>query len=582
MENQTKKIHDVIYSASHAKTLAKEESIEDLKSYIKQFFFCYGTDVFYKSGCEYSLRSLEDAKKEIAKDLCIYKYFDKGKQELFDARKFLESSEFKDNQYAPDIDFTKSKLFDQKEIMEGIEITRKKINMAKQFSPLDFKKQIDRNKYKDDIQKIYNHILNIWCSKNKELNEYILNWFACTFGGRKLRKMIYSQTNFERCGRGTIINFVNSILGKTMHKTSSVEEIIKYTKAFEGCLLINLDELPVSQENFKNVNDSLKTLSTEPTFICRDMFKTGYTQKNTFNIINTTNNDAIHFTQNNNSRYVCTEVDESMVGNTEYFTMMHKITDNDDIKILFYQDMMSRFKTLDNWNEDKVPETKTKQLKLIEALPMILKHIKETYILKNVNLDKRTNNFFEDYYVVSKDKTSKQKLGRDLKSIGIIPIKQSDSTYKYKRTHEELRQTYELKKWIDEENDVVNACDDDDYDNGVNKKDQSVPMVLKSAFEQLREENEQLKKKLEQYEAPRDSSIAREINQIEDLVNLKYIRKTMSDKMIERIQTGLQLCENIESFLELNTLAQDEHLFDDDDVKGITLNLSDVKKCYFS
>ena len=117
------------------------------------------------------------------------------------------------------------------------------------------------------------------------MNEYILNWFACTIGGRKLRKMIYSQTSQERCGRGTILNFINAILGKAMLKTSSVETIIKYTKEFEGCLMINLDELPVSQENFKNINDALKILSTEPTFDCRDMWKTGYTQKNTFNFI---------------------------------------------------------------------------------------------------------------------------------------------------------------------------------------------------------------------------------------------------------------------------------------------------------
>ena len=261
---QIKQAHDVIYSAVYAKSLATKEQMEQLKLYIMKFFFASKTGVFFDSGLEYVLyKELGEVKKLIANDLIVYD----GKNELFNARKFLESTEFKARQYEPMIDFTKDKVIIENTIIKGVSIPKHKLNMAKPFGNLDLKKEIDRNIHGAGLKKIYDHILNIWCSKNAELNEYLLNFFACTFGGRKLRKCLYSQTNLERCGRGTILNFINAILGSAMFKTSSIETITKYTKPLEGCLFVNFDELPVGSDNFKTVNDSLKTLSTEPTFL---------------------------------------------------------------------------------------------------------------------------------------------------------------------------------------------------------------------------------------------------------------------------------------------------------------------------
>jgi DNA-directed RNA polymerase specialized sigma54-like protein len=118
----------------------------------------------------------------------------------------------------------------------------------------------------------------------------------------------------------------------------------------EGCLLINLDEMPVDQGNTKSISDKLKGLITEPFFDCRDMYKISYKQVNTFNFIITTNNDAINFTQSNNERYVSTDIDESMKGNTEYFTKINEAIDNIEVQQAFYNDMVKRFDTLKDWN----------------------------------------------------------------------------------------------------------------------------------------------------------------------------------------------------------------------------------------
>ena len=118
-----------------------------------------------------------------------------GKNELFNARNYLEGTQFKGVQYQPSIDFTKDKVFTENVIIKGVKIEKNKLNMAKCFGSLEFTKEINRKLSGAGLKMIYNHIENIWCSKNAELNEYLLNFFACTFGGRKLRKCLYSQTN---------------------------------------------------------------------------------------------------------------------------------------------------------------------------------------------------------------------------------------------------------------------------------------------------------------------------------------------------------------------------------------------------
>ena len=116
------------------------------------------------------------------------------------------------------------------------------------------------------------------------MNEYVLNFICCSFCGRKLKKALYLQSK-EQTGKGIFMNeILKSILGDRMLKTNSTEAILKFTKPFEGCSLINFDELPHC-DNFKGMQDGLKGLITEDLFICRDMFTSGYEQKNTFNII---------------------------------------------------------------------------------------------------------------------------------------------------------------------------------------------------------------------------------------------------------------------------------------------------------
>ena len=120
--------------------------------------------------------------------------------------------------------------------------------------------------------------------------------------------------------------------------------------------------------------------------------------------------------------------------------------------------MMERYKTIcQNWNEDTMPETETRKLKIIEALPRLYKYIKEEFILTNSGIDERTDTFLQEYTLITKDKTSPQKIGRMLKEINIKTVKLSNNAgYKYNISKEDLLKVFTDKKWIDETIDLIN------------------------------------------------------------------------------------------------------------------------------
>ena len=320
------------------------------------------------------------------------------------------------------------------------------------------------------------------------LFEYVLNFIACTFAGRKLRKALILQS-IERTGKGQIINgLLNSILGDRMFKTNSVETIMKYNKNFEGCALINFDELPHC-DNYKGLQDILKGLITEPTFTCRDMYSSGYDQRNTFNIIITSNNDSIGLSQNNNSRYVVLDISEHRIGDTSYFQKLTKALNNVNVKRAFYEDMMERFETLNDWSEDIIPESQSRTTKIIEALPSIYKFIKDEYILKSYDLNMRTNEFFEYYKDKTKDRTTVNKLGRFLTKLEIKPVKMSNNAgYKYVKSAKELLETFQKLNFMDDTVDFISNNDPE--------PETELENIYKSKYEDLLKKIQELENQL--------------------------------------------------------------------------------------
>jgi len=503
--------HDIIFDEFYAKTLIDNEEIAKVEAYVKQFFFRYKKDIFVFDGLTFDLYSQLDATKMIPNDLSItFSVPDEATKKFktveFSVSKYLKSTDFMKDNYKPIIDFTKPKIFKQVNTIRGVKFEEHFLNMAKPYKIDINSPMVEITPFiKDQLQKIDDHLFNVLCSKNKKSFEFNKNFFACTFAGRKLRKCLYWQSA-ERSGKGIFLNdLIKPILGDSMYKTSSVETITTYTKPFEGCVLVNADELPVEGSNWKCVADKLKGLITEPDFDSRTMHQTAYPIKNTFNMIITTNNNAVTLSQTNNKRYHTNDIDESRIGDIEYFKMMTKVVANPTVRLAYYQQMMIHYATLTNWNEDEDELTVSKQAKMVEALPQFHKYIKEHYVLKGRGISERTNIFFDTYFKTTNDKTSKIQIGKYLNIMGIESKKFAGTPtmgqhYKYIISKSDLYKSFFDKKWLDPNVDHVNdeCSDEEDEEENVEipvggVKGPITEMIAKSEYDLL-------KQKLERYE----------------------------------------------------------------------------------
>ena len=327
-----------------------------------------------------------------------------------------------------------------------------------------------------------------------------------------------------------------------MVKTSSVENVEKYTKIFEGASLVNLDELPISGTS-KTLQDTMKALITEPKFDCRAMFNQAYSQDNTFNFVITSNNNCILLTQTNQIRYYVNTINESYIGKKEYFDELHNKINNEDVKILIFQEFVKIFNEKvkpTNWIGNDLKPTKAGQIKRIEALPPFYKWIKETYLLKGVGIDEKCSDLFSSYKKSnSLDKTTQNKLARYLHDLGISMKevkktndegKQVRECRKYVMPFETLKTIYENKGWID---DMVDELPDESNVDEIEEFDSVIIEKQKTQIEELKKQVEHYKNEKQQLSERREE----QQNQIEEQKNqIEELKKQMKELQQQQLQ----------------------------------------------
>ena len=105
-------------------------------------------------------------------------------------KNYLKSTDFYEKEYEPVVDFSKQQIFSKNENIQGVDIKYDYLNMDKPIPYFISNKDIEITKsIENNVKLITDHVLNVLSSGNKEQCEYILNFIACTFGGRKLRKL---------------------------------------------------------------------------------------------------------------------------------------------------------------------------------------------------------------------------------------------------------------------------------------------------------------------------------------------------------------------------------------------------------
>ena len=262
---------------------------------------------------------------------------------------------------------------------------------------------------KPRVQLMLDHIRNVWCSGNEKQHEYVMDWLSCT-GRRKLKSALYLQS-LEQTGKTLVIEFLEHyVFGKQLvYMTSSMEVIHQYTAPLEGKILVNINEMPCATTGeWRKLMNKLKSLITDSTFDCRQMYSNPRIASNTFNMIMTSNNDAISMDSTNNKRYKCLDVSNDMIGNAAYFNKLVDSCFNDRIGQAFYLLLSERFTSRGHkMNADSFPVTVAFTDKMCHRLELVYEFLKEKHIKRGFKIEHPLRSLYAKYVEFCKKLDSK-------------------------------------------------------------------------------------------------------------------------------------------------------------------------------
>src|ERR1019366_9355423 len=119
----------------------------------------------------------------------------------------------------------------------------------------------------------------------------------------------------------------------------------------------------------------------------------------------------------------------------------------------------------------------------------------------------------------TKDRSTKQKLGRMLTKLDIKPIKLTDQSYVYRKSCVDLKVKFDDNKWIDDENDVVN--EEKDLESQAIKYCEPIIQSNLFIYHDIKKENNDLKQQV--------ALLQEQIKQL--TVTKKVIRKVIKEEV---------------------------------------------------
>ena len=517
-------------------TSDKDKSLIKAKEYINSFFIPTSKGIFFYNDEPHNkhfelIQMNKLTPNYLSDDLKAYKIekdekegsdgtvITKTKKKLcFDAIKYLKSTEFLQNKYVVTIN---QKIFSRIYEKNGINY----LNMMKPrlHRPNTLKKyQSYSQEVKEGVDAMLNHIKTVWASDNESVYKYMLNWLSCSCMGKKLRTLLYLQST-ERTGKSIVIDFIqNYVLGPhATYVTSSTEVIDKWTKPLEGRMLVNFNELPCAGLNqWRGVMDCIKSLVTEPYMSVTQRYCDSYIQNNTFNVIITTNNNAININVNNHARIVSADVSESRLGDYEYFGNLKNKTSNFEVGKAFMAYMKEHFESEgQHFNCDMKPTTESMKDKIASNLPVHVDFIKNAYIKVKEDIDTITDDFYTNYMEYCNDEKrkplSKPILGSQLTNLGIKKTRRSvrgNRSHYYVANYKDIMSLFQKKMWIHDTDEIME--EDMKHESDLEKR-------LKIIMNDLEETRKQLKQSKD------------------DNVNLQKLIKDLEEPEKEKFDDGL-------------------------------------------
>lgn len=269
----------------------------------------------------------------------------------------------------------------------------------------------------DKLKPLFDYIFEIICDSQEILYKYIISWlrYICKNPQTKTGKVLVFQSDKQRAGKGTFINWLMfHVFGKTSSYGTS---LTKLTQKFNSFLinksLIVVDELPTTSAKFHNTFDILKSLITEPYLDIEYKGKESIQTDNLCNFIFSTNNEKSIKIEKCDGRYVIFKINESKVGDIEFWNHVHTNVFTEDMGIHFFNYLINIDKDDDILvSIHQIPETelknKMKEMSM-NSMEIFIKLLKERDIddfritdLLNDDIIKEKDNYDNEFVLLNK------------------------------------------------------------------------------------------------------------------------------------------------------------------------------------
>ena len=209
--------HDVIFDILHLKKLLYGQNfMKDVPNYINKFFYKYGSKIFFDNGEKFECLTLEDAKRKIP-DEYARKFTittgDKTKVKEIKLNTYFTNEMFLST---PDtkltIDYKRDIKFKESKFIRGFQQEFNYLNMKKDL-PRDYSRKVELTEFnKKGVEAFFKHIKMVICSNDDDEYDVTTKFLASSVVGHKV-KISLMWNSLEQSGKGTVLNFMNDLLG---------------------------------------------------------------------------------------------------------------------------------------------------------------------------------------------------------------------------------------------------------------------------------------------------------------------------------------------------------------------------------
>lgn len=310
------------------------------------------------------------------------------------------------------------------------------------------------------VDRMLRYILEVWADSKKDVHKYLIDWFANMCRGNKNISILYCKS-IQGVGKSTLTEFLMThVIGQELSLMSGSEPIkTRFNSSLLAKVLVVFEELENSGVNeWKIISSNIKRHASEPKINIESKGIDSYTTDNINNYMINTNVDAIKDPEGR--RFFPVEICTKYKGNHKYFKELRDTCFNDAVGEAFFSYLNEI--DLTKYNSQNFPETDSKTDAVISRLDNVYLFLKNVYILKNKSILASVGDLYDGYVRFCDNKAmrpeTKIQFNQKLKDINIFYFK-SNSTLKYKVSHNKLYEIAVSDKWINDLDEYVHVTD---------------------------------------------------------------------------------------------------------------------------